>query len=315
MTIVQLEYLLAIYRYKSFSKAAEKCFVTQPTLSMQIQNLEAELEMILFDRSKKPIQPTDAGIKIIEQAENILQEINRMKDLQHNLKGDLTGELRLGIIPTISPYLLPLFVSGFTESYPSVQLKMEEMVTAEIIQGVRNDHLDIGIVATPLNEKGIYEIPVYKEMMLVYASPKSRIYKEKEIDPAELDTDELWLLNEGHCFRSQILSLCKMYREKKDDFSFTFESGSIDTLIRMVDVHGGFTLVPELILPFLRKDQLQHVRKFKQPMPAREISIITRRLSLKEKQIEVLKEEIIKGVKKHLSKESNTVLIGINDVN
>ena len=312
MTLVQLEYLIAIYRHRSFSKAAEKCFVTQPTLSMQIQNLESELEIVLFDRSKKPIQPTDAGLVIIEQAENILHELNRMKDLQHNLKDDLSGELRLGIIPTISPYLLPLFVSGFTQSYPSVQLKMEEMITAEIIKAVRNDDLDIGIVATPLNEKGIYEIPVYKEVMLVYASPKSSIYKNEKVDADDLDIDELWLLNEGHCFRSQILNVCKLYREKKEDYSFTFESGSIDTLIRMVDVHGGFTLVPELIIPYLRKDQLKNLRKFNDPMPAREVSIITRRLSLKEKQINVLKEEIIKGVQKHLSKDENFNMIAID---
>lgn len=312
MTLVQLEYLLAIYRHKSFSKAAEKCFVTQPTLSMQIQNLESEIETKLFDRSKKPIQPTDAGLKIIEQAENILAEVEKLKELHRNLLGDVSGELRMGIIPTISPYLLPLFVSGFTEKYPAIKLKMEEMITEDVIEAIKSDELDIGIVATPLNEKGIFEIPVFSEVMLVYASPKSPIYNSKELSPEELDMAEIWLLNEGHCFRSQILNVCKLYEEKNEDPSFTFESGSIDTLIRMVDVHGGFTLVPELILPYLRKDQLKNIRKFKEPMPARQVSIITRRLSLKEKQIDVLKEEIAKGVKKHLDEKVKLKLIALD---
>lgn len=312
MTIVQIEYLLAIYRQKSFSKAAEKCFVTQPTLSMQIQNLESELEMVLFDRSKKPIQPTDNGLVIIEQAERILMEVERMKDIQMNLKDDISGELRLGIIPTVSPYLLPLFVTGFTNKYPKIHLRMEEMITSEIIESVKKDELDIGIVATPLKEKGIFEIPVYNELMLVYASPKSTIYTQKLIDPNELDMDEIWLLNEGHCFRSQILQLCQTYKKKEEDHSFSFESGSIDTLIRMVDVHGGFTLIPELILPYLRKDQLKNIRPFIDPLPGREISIITRRLSLKEKQIEVLKEEILKGVTKHLGGQEKINLIPID---
>lgn len=312
MTLVQLEYLLAIYRQKSFSKAAEKCFVTQPTLSMQIQNLESELEMVLFDRSKKPIQPTDTGLKIIEQAEKIVMEVERMKDIQLSLKGDVSGELRLGIIPTVSPYLLPLFVTGFTASYPKIHLRMDEMITSDIIEAVKNDNLDIGIVATPLNEKGIFEIPVYNETMLVYASPKCSIFKKTLVEPDDLDLDEIWLLNEGHCFRSQILQLCQTYKKKVEDHTFTFESGSIDTLIRLVDVQGGFTLIPELILPYLKEKQLKNIRRFREPVPAREISIITRRLSLKEKQIEVLKSEILKGVEGHLSNQNKMELIPID---
>lgn len=311
MTLVQLEYLLAIYRYKSFSKAAEKCFVTQPTLSMQIQNLEAELESTLLDRSKKPIQATDAGLKFIAQAEIIMEEVARMKEIKLDLKDDISGELRMGIIPTISPYLLPLFVSGFIKNYPSVNLIADEMITQKIIESLRNDDLDIGIVATPLNEKDIFEIPVYKELMLVYASPKSAIYSKEKIELSDLDLTELWLLNEGHCFRDQILNVCGAYKDKKEGHSFSFESGSIDTLIRMVDVRGGFTLVPELIIPYLQKEQLKNLRYFKDPMPARQVSIISRRNKLKEKQIEVLRSEILKGVKNHFKQNSAIELIPI----
>lgn len=312
MTIIQLEYLMAIYRNRSFSKAAEKCFVTQPTLSMQIQNLEKELEVILFDRSKKPLQPTDQGLKIIEQAEKILFEVGQLAKIKSDIKGEVRGELRMGIIPTISPYLLPLFVSGFTQSYPSIHLKTEEMITRKILNAIKNDELDIGIVATPLDEKGIHEIPVYEEVMLLYVSPKSSLFKYSEIDVNELDMDELWLLNEGHCFRSQILQVCKTYSDLKDNLSFTFESGSIDTLIRMVDVHGGFTIVPELIIPYLKESQKKRLRWFKNPMPARQISIVTRRMQLKEKQIEVLKKELIKGVKKHLKEHKNLTILSVD---
>ncbi len=311
MTIVQLEYLLAIYRYKSFSKAAEKSFVTQPTLSMQIQNLESELEVILLDRSKKPIQPTDIGLKIIRQAEKIIFEMDRLKEIQKDALGDISGELRMGIIPTISPYLLPLFITNFTKSHPTVHLRTEEMITGKIIEALKNDELDIGIVATPLNEKGIIEIPVYNEAMLLYASPESKLYSKKKVDVNELDLDDLWLLNQGHCFRSQILQVCKAYADKKAMSSFTFESGSIDTLIKMVDVHGGMTLVPELILSYLHKDQLKNIRWFKKPVPARQISIITRRVHLKSKQIDVLQAEIVKGVRKHLSQNKDLNLIPV----
>ncbi len=311
MTLVQLEYLLAIYRYKSFSKAAEKSFVTQPTLSMQIQNLERELEVVLLDRSKKPIQPTDIGLKIIHQAEKIILETDRLKEIQKESIGDISGELRMGIIPTISPYLLPLFVTNFTKKYPSVHLRTEEMVTARIIEALKNDELDIGIVATPLNEKGILEIPVYEEAMLLYTSSDSRLYSKKKVEVNDLDLDELWLLNQGHCFRSQILQVCKAYADRKSESSFTFESGSIDTLVKMVDVHGGMTLVPELILPYLHKEQLKNIRWFKNSVPARQISIITRRVHLKSRQIDVLRSELIKGVKPLLKQENDLNLIPV----
>lgn len=309
MTLIQLEYLMAIYRNRSFSKAAEKCFVTQPTLSMQIQNLEKELGLILFDRSKKPIQPTDQGLRIIEQAEKILFEVEKVSKIQSDMKGELSGELRMGIIPTISPYLLPLFVSGFTQLYPLVHLKTEEMITDQVISALRSDELDIGIVATPLNESGIHEIPVYEELLLIYVSPDSPLYSSEKINMDDLDMSGLWLLNEGHCFRSQILQVCKTYDSQKTAQAFTFESGSIDTLIRMVDVHGGFTIVPELIVPYLREDQKKNIRWFKNPIPARQISIVTRRLQLKEEQIKVLKEEIMKGVTAHLSKQKELSIL------
>lgn len=311
MTLVQLEYLMAIYHNRSFSKAAEKCFVTQPTLSMQIQNLEKELEVMVFDRSKKPIQATDHGLKIIEQAEKILLEVERLSLIQSELKGEISGELRMAIIPTISPYLLPLFVSGFTQSYPLVHLGTEELVTKKIINALKSDELDIGIVATPLDESGIHEIPVYEEKMLIYVSPECPLHKSRKVDINDLDLNELWLLNEEHCFRSQILQVCKAYSKHKENNAFTFESGSIDTLIRMVDVRGGFTIVPELIIPYLREEQKKNLRWFKDPIPARQISIVTRRLQLKEKQIDVLKKEIIEGVKIHLSKHQEVKILPV----
>ena len=179
MTIVQLEYLLAIYRHKSFSKAAKKSFVTQPTLSMQIQNLENELDIILFDRSKKPIQATDQGIRFIKQAERILDEVVEMEALALELKNDLSGNLRMGIIPTVSSFLMPLFVPAFTQKHPNIHLITKELITDQVIEYLKNDELDIGIVATPLAEKGIDEIPLYNESMLAYISPDNKLYKKK----------------------------------------------------------------------------------------------------------------------------------------
>ena len=309
MTLVQLEYLLAVYRYKSFSKAAEKSYVTQPTLSMQIQNLEQELGLILFDRSKKPIQATDQGLKIIEQAQKVLAEVNHVYDIKDSLNKEVGGEIRVGVIPTVSPYLLPLFASTFTKNYPKVKLKTEEMITEAIIQALLSDDIDIGIMATPLNESGVFEYPVYEEKMLVYAAPECELAKHDLIKVNDLDGNDLWLLNEGHCFRSQILNVCSSYKVNHEDSNFTFESGSIDTLIRMVDMQGGFTIIPELLLPYLSNRQKKNVRSFEEPVPSRQISIVSRRKHLKQRQIEALKDEIIKGVGSHFaSQESNEIL-------
>src|SRR5476649_2103128 len=206
MTIVQLEYIVAVDTYRSFVMAAEKCFVTQPTLSMQIQKLEDTLGVKLFDRSKQPVTPTEIGIDIIYQARIVLAESEKIKEIVSDRQKELSGELKVGIIPTISPYMLPKILHSFIEKYPQVKLIVWEQTTEHIIQQLKLGTLDCGILSTPLHESNLTEIPVFYENFVAYASKNSKLYKKKSITPEDIDMEEIWILNEGHCMREQVLN-------------------------------------------------------------------------------------------------------------
>ena len=209
MTITQLQYVLAVAEHKNFTLAAEKCFVTQPTLSMQIQKIEEELNILIFDRSKKPIQLTAIGQKIVEQAKNIVNEAGKIKDIVEYQKGFIGGEFRIGIIPTIMPTLLPMFLNNFIKKYPKIKLIIEELNTNEIITRLKNGHLDAAIAATPLEDEKIKEIVLYYEPFVAYIPENHAISQKTEIEISDLNLDEILLLQDGHCFRDGILNLCK----------------------------------------------------------------------------------------------------------
>src|SRR5690606_8130436 len=204
MTLQQLEYIVAVFVEKSFSKASEKCFVTQPTLSMQIQKLEEQLGVTIFDRSRHPVIPTAVGSEVIAQARTVLTESKRLLELVENTKGEVTGELRVGIIPTVAPYLIPLFLSGFLKNYPGIKLILNEMPTEQIVSQLKLDQIDAGILVTPLKDVQIKETPLYYEPFVAYVSPKSAIYRKENLSPQEMDLSEIWLLSEGHCMQSQV---------------------------------------------------------------------------------------------------------------
>jgi len=246
MTFVQLEYVVAVDTYRHFATAAEHCFVTQPTLSMQVQKLEEELGVKIFDRSKQPVVPTEVGVEIIEQARRILSEKNVINELVQTKKGILTGELRIGIIPTLAPYLLPLFVQNFAKKYPHIKLVVQELMTGYIITRLREGRIDVGILVTPLQEKGIKEHVLFYEELLVYVSRKNAAYKKTYVLPQDIDPEKLWLMEEGHCFRSQIVNLCELRRASREGSHFEYEAGSVETLKRMVELNDGITILPEL---------------------------------------------------------------------
>ena len=205
MTITQLQYVLAVAEHKNFTLAAEKCFVTQPTLSMQIQKIEEELNILIFDRSKKPIQLTDIGQKIVNQAKNIVNEADRIKDIVEQQKGFIGGEFRLGIIPTIMPTLLPMFLNNFIKKYPKVKLLIEELNTEEIILKLKNGHLDAAIAATPLEDEKIKEIVLYFEPFVAYIPEHHASFQKEEIEVADLNLNEILLLQDGHWFGCKII--------------------------------------------------------------------------------------------------------------
>ncbi len=296
MTITQLQYVLAVAEYKNFTLAAEKCFVTQPTLSMQIQKVEEELNILLFDRSKKPIQLTEIGQKIVAQAKKIVNEADRIQDIVEQQKGFIGGEFRLGIIPTVMPTLLPMFLTNFIKKYPKVKLIIEELNTEDIIAKLNNGRLDAAIAATPLHEEKIKEVVLYFEPFVAYIPENHQYFSKKEIEISDLNLDEILLLQDGHCFRDGILNLCKS-AHKNDDNHFQLESGSFETLIKLADEGLGITLLPYLhTLDLNEKNQLK-LKHFCEPKPAREVSLIYPKSELKIQIIDALRSTISGVVK------------------
>jgi len=296
MTITQLQYVLAVAEYKNFTLAAEKCFVTQPTLSMQIQKIEEELSILIFDRSKKPIQLTEIGQKIVNQAKNIVLEAGRIKDIVEQQKGFIGGEFRLGIIPTIMPTLLPMFLNNFIRKYPKVKLIIEELNTNEIIARLNNGHLDAAIAATPLEEEKIKEIVLYYEPFVAYVPETNQTFSKQEITIDDLNIDEILLLQDGHCFRNGVLNLCKSTNNSELSH-FKIESGSFETLIKLANEGLGTTLLPYLhTLDLSEKDKLK-LRHFIEPKPAREVSLIYPKSELKMQIIDALRNTIAGVIK------------------
>ncbi len=297
MTIQQLEYIVAVDNHRSFAKAAESCFVTQPTLSMQIKKLEELWDVILFDRSRKPVIPTAVGSEIISQARKSLISLKAINEIIHDNTQSLSGELRVGIIPTLSPYLLPRVIPGFTEKYPDLELIIEEEISELIFSKLERDQLDVGIMVASSEQANISEEVLFYERFFLYASEKTDIKKNVDID--DLNLDDLWLLEEGHCFRDQIASICGK-RLRQSHTKLRFQSGSLETLRRMVDNNYGFTLLPELAIDGLPESKKQQLREFKNIKPLRKVSLCFHRSFLKRRLINVLKEEITTAVSSKL---------------
>lgn len=294
MTITQLKYVLAVAEHQNFTRAAENVFVTQPTLSMQIQKLEEELDILIFDRGKKPIELTEVGKKIVDQARNIVNEAERMQDVVDQEKGFIGGTYKLGIIPTVMPTLLPMFLKTFSNRYPKVQLKIEELNTDEIITQINEGSLDAAIAATPLEQERIKERPLYYEPFVGYIPENHRLSKVEKLEPSDLDLHDILLLEDGHCFRDGIINLCKASKNSTNE-KFQLESGSFETLIKLSDEGLGMTLLPYLHTLDIAPSQIKNLRYFKEPSPAREISLIYSTSELKMQITNVL-YDIISGI-------------------
>lgn len=311
MTITQLKYVLAVAEHKNFTKAAEKTFVTQPTLSMQIQKVEEELDILIFDRSKKPIELTEIGTKIVIQAKNIVNEANRISDIVDQEKGFIGGEFKLGIIPTIMPTLLPMFLRNFINKYPKVKLKIEELNTETIIEKLEDGHLDAAIAATPLQNQNIKERPLYYEPFIAYVPQNHRLYKNKILKVSDLDLTDMLLLEDGHCFRDGVINLCKTIGLQDEDH-FSLESGSFETLVKLANEGLGMTLLPYLHTIDYKGQDLDFLRKFEDPSPAREVSLIYHKSELKMQIIEALRSTIASVVKGAITFQNVQIISPIN---
>lgn len=311
MTFTQLEYIIAVDLHRHFARASENCFVTQPTLSMQIQKLEEELGLLIFDRSRQPVIPTAAGLEIIEQAKKIISEKNRVIEIVQHKKEMLSGELRIGIIPTLAPYLLPLFVGSFTKKYPQIRMIVFEMTTELLLARLRESSIDVGILVTPLQEKGIHEHVLFYEELFVYVSEKNALYKKNYILAKDIDPNKLWLLEEGHCFRSQIVNLCELLKASREESHFDYEAGSFETLRRMVDLNEGITILPELATMDFSPKQLKLIRHFRNPAPMREVSLVVHRDFVKKRFVEALKKEILQTIPQKIKQNKNQHVVPI----
>ena len=311
MNFQQLEYILAVDATRHFVSAAEKCNVTQATLSMMIKKLEEELNIKIFDRSKVPVVPTELGKKILAQARIILherQKINEIIEVEHK---ELRGDLRIGIIPTLAPYLLPLFLNDFLVGHPLVSLQVSELTTDEIIRRLEVNELDAGILAIPLHQHGLTEQHLFYEEFVLYGPSADNLMKKKFVLPKDIDINRLWLLEEGHCLREQVINLCELKSKERSMHQLDFAAGSIETLRRMVEINQGLTILPSLSLKYLTASQQKNIRHFKRPAPVRQVGLVTARYFVKEKLITALIKSIMNKVPEEMKRVSGKEVIEI----
>jgi Transcriptional regulator len=311
MTITQLEYVVAVATFKSFVAAAEKCFVTQPTLSMQIQKLEDELNIKLFDRNKHPIAITPIGEAIVEQARVILAQTEKIQELILNDQNKLSGVFKFAVIPTVAPYILPGLLENYSKAYPGVKLQVQEMETNQIITALKNNELDAALVSTPLEENSIKEYPLFYEPFVAYFSSDEKALKKRLVTAEDIALDRIWLLNEGHCMRNQVLDLCGGHVEKlQAEKPYRYESSNVETLRKLVDKNKGLTVLPELSTFEFNEDQQERMRYFEDPEPVREIGLVTNDYFVKLSLLQSMMDEILKLVpeKMRVQKKNRKVL-------
>ncbi len=291
MTIIQLEYLLAVANCGSFSLAADHCFVTQPSLSMQVKALEEELGVVLLDRSKKPVIPTEAGLVVLDRARETLRAYNNIRESVAELRGETSGKLRLGVIPTIAPYLLHRFLPSFVKNYPKVEIEISEMVTADIVSALKHDRLDAALVASGTCGEGITEQELFNDRFYAYVSPENVLYERQNVRIEDIDLKDLVILSAGNCMRDQIIELCQAKRDVPSHFSF--ESGSLETLMRIVDCTSGLTILPEMAVDYIPKERRDRLKTLAKGATSRKIAIAVRRTYVKSSIIRSLSESIL----------------------
>ena len=292
MTLQQMEYIVAVDKYRHYVRAAESCHVTQSTLSSLIQKLETELDITIFDRNSHPIKPTIMGETVIKQAKILLYHASQLKEMVLSEKEQEAGTLRLGIASTIAPYILPKLFRKLSASHPNIHLTVEEARVPNLIQKLERAELDVALLATPLHNKELLEIPIYKEEFVAYISPSEALYQENELTMDNLPTENIWVLQEGYCPNNGIFSFCSRIKGNAS----IYEAGSIETLVRIVDENGGYTIIPELHVPLLTDSQKAQIRPIINPSPSREVALVIRRDYVRERLLNILAESITEVV-------------------
>lgn len=296
MTLQQMEYIVAVDKYRHFARAAESCGITQSTLSSLIHKLEDELDVIIFDRSSHPIRPTGLGQEIINQAKVLLFNASQIEELVSSHKGESIGKVHLGIASTIAPYILPKMFKYMSENHPGIELYVEEDRVNSIIEKLERAELDLALLTTPLNNKELLEIPVYNERFVAYVSPEEKIYGNKRLESSDLPVENVWVLREGYCPNKGVFPFC----HKHSDKTSIYEAGSIETLVKIVDENGGYTIIPELHVPLLRRCQQENIHDLHNPEPSREISFVVRKDYVRERLLNILADAIKTIIPPHM---------------
>ena len=304
MNIQQLEYILAVDQFRHFAKAAEHCHVTQPTLSMMIQKLEDELGVKLFDRTAQPVKPTPAGTKVIEQARVVLYQTSLIKDIVKEEEQSLSGTFRLAVLPTIAPYLLPRFFAQLTERYPDLDIRILEMKTTPSLAALQRGEIDAAIIANQPKEPQLQAQTLFYEQFFGYVAKGDPLFKKALIRTADISDEHLWLLDEGHCFRDQLLRFCQMEKVKVRQAAYRL--GSMETFMRMVESGNGVTFIPQLATLQLSQEQLELGRPFAIPKPTREIMWVTRTDFVRHSIAQIL----IDNIRQAVPKEMHTLQVG-----
>lgn len=302
MNIQQLEYLIAVDKYKHFGNAAQACFITQPTLSAMIQKFEDELDVKIFDRTTHPIRTTDVGSQIIVEAKKVIDTINELKNKASVLNNVLAGKLNLGIIPTVSGFILPVEIFEFLKLNPKIELHVKEMTTDNIIKALKSGELDAGIISTPYSAANeFYSDFLFNEELMIYSADENESEKDSYVVPEEIDVQKVWLLEEGNCLRTQFENICQLRENTMKPKNLEFLASNISTLVQMVDKLGGISILPELAIEQLAENQKKMVKRFRKPFPYREISVIYYKPTYKQK----ILDELIAFIKESLSKKLN----------
>ncbi len=295
MNIQQFQYVLAVVDLRNFEAAAEKCFVTQSTLSTMIGRFEDEIGIKIFNRKTKPVSITVEGGQIIDRLRIVLNEVDILNNVVQELKGEMVGELRVGVIPTIAPYLLPLFLTDFAARFPKVKMLVKEMTTSEIQQSLKMRNIDIGILAIPLDDDELEEVELYSEPFLVYDCSGNT--SESKVSVKNLDYSKLCLLQEGHCLRTQVRQICELSNQLSvSDVNYEFESGSMDSLLRITKARKGITIIPHLTSIDLPEDEHCSLKEFMAPVPVRSVGLVTHKFFVKKRLLKDLKKIIQNSV-------------------
>ena len=284
MTLQQLEYIVAVDSHRHFVRAAEACGVTQSTLSSLIRKLEAELDLVIFDRDSHPVRPTAPGERLIRQARVVLFNASQLHEMVRSEREADVGEVRLGVIPTIAPYVLPQLFRTVHETLPGVVLRVSESRTELLLRKLKLAEIDVALMATPIDDGELLEIPLYYEKFVAYVAPDEPLAAHSEIESGKMPSEHLWVLQEGHCLRNQVMNLCG----RKSEYAAVYEAGSIDTLVKIVDLNGGYTVIPELHVALLRDEQRRCIRPLVDPEPVREVSLVVRRDFVRERLLNLL---------------------------